>query len=133
MSRMGYRLFLLAVAMLLAAGSGWAAEGTQGEKVQNFFQRLLNTPVNIGKKTTEKVVETGSQGTQAAFSTAKSSTALVSGNVEEAGDEARAAAEGVADTVKTAAVDTPMAPVQAADETWKGEAQEHGGKEHAGQ
>lgn len=110
---------LIALVVIVAAFSvalPRIAEAEEGNKVVNFFKKILTYPFGVTRESAEVVTETTTKGVGTVVKTGEATAGFATGDVEKIKDIVVEPVKGSAETAVTAVEGSVKMPIEAATE-----------------
>ena len=116
-------LVLTIIITLVSLAQPASAEGEQSGKgkVVGFFKNIFFWPLNIAKRGTEGVVNTGHEAAKGVAGTGRALSGVVTGDIQQLDDLAIEPVKGTARTGVKAVEETVKTPIEGTQETWSGD------------
>jgi len=92
------------------------AQAAEGNKVVNFFKKILMYPFRVTKESAEVATDTTTDAVETVVKTGEASVGVVTGDIQQLDDVVVEPVKGAAKTTVTAVEGTVKMPIEAATE-----------------
>jgi hypothetical protein len=104
------------IATMLFALTPMTAKAEEGNKVLNFFKKVITYPFRVGKESTKVATDTATKGAETVYQTGKAAAGVATFDVEKTKDLVVEPVVGSASTARTAVEGSIKMPIEAAKE-----------------